>query len=103
MKQGRLVRLPQHAHVLVTRWRRAASALQERLGREPTESEVGAALGLSARKQRLAAEAVRAAGLARHDEDEEGGSRLSEAGDCGRLPEELAAESEASALVRAGL
>jgi RNA polymerase primary sigma factor len=60
-KQAPLVRLPSYTHTLLSKWRRAAAVLAERLGREPTEAEVGQALGLSPRKLKVAREALRVA------------------------------------------
>ncbi len=59
MNQSDVVRRPVHAHKLLTRWRRASSALAQDLGREPSAEEVGAALGLGPRQLRLALEARR--------------------------------------------
>ena len=68
--QGRFVRLPAHAHTLLTKWRRASATLASRLGREPTEQEIAAALHLPARKLKLVRAVVEAAALARLRDDE---------------------------------
>ena len=97
MRQGRLVRLPAYTHTLLAKWRRAAAALNERLGRAPTDDEIGKALGLSERKFRVALEALRAAELARHEDDaEDGGGASVLAGlvGAGRGPDERAGEAE---------
>jgi RNA polymerase primary sigma factor len=67
---GRFVRLPAHAHTLLAKWRRASAALASRLGREPTEREVAAALHLPPRKLKLVRAVVEAAALARLRDDE---------------------------------
>jgi RNA polymerase primary sigma factor len=61
MKHGKIVRLPAYMHTLLAKWRRAASALAERLGREPSPEEVGRALGLKARRRRMAQSALETA------------------------------------------
>jgi RNA polymerase primary sigma factor len=47
INRGGAIRLPMHAATLLSRWRRAASALAGRLGRAPTAEEVGRVLRLS--------------------------------------------------------
>jgi RNA polymerase primary sigma factor len=67
---GRFVRLPAHAYTLLTKWRRASSSLADRLGRDPTEAEIAAALRLPERKLKLVRAVVEAAALARLRDDE---------------------------------
>jgi RNA polymerase primary sigma factor len=69
MNQADTIRRPAHVHKLLARWRRAAAALACRLGREPRDEEVGRALGFSPRRRALAADSLRAAGLAPVPED----------------------------------
>jgi RNA polymerase primary sigma factor len=57
--QGKLVRLPAHVAVLLSKWRRASETLTNRLGREPAAEEVGWALCLSKRKQSLVIQTLR--------------------------------------------
>jgi RNA polymerase primary sigma factor len=63
MKRGEAVRLPAYMVTLLGKWRRASAELSRALGREPTQAEVIAVLGLSrARAENaLAALAVKAA------------------------------------------
>jgi RNA polymerase primary sigma factor len=63
MKRGltntaRTVRLPAYAEEIMVRWRRASVALHAELGREASEEEVAAELGLSARKLKVARDAL---------------------------------------------
>jgi RNA polymerase primary sigma factor len=74
---GRFVRLPAHAHTLLTKWRRASTTLASQLNRQPTEQEIAAALHLPARKLKLVRAVVEAAALARLRDDEPD-SRVSE-------------------------
>jgi RNA polymerase primary sigma factor len=50
--QSRTIRLPVHVTEMVTRLRRAAHELQQKLLREPTEEELGQALGMPAERVR---------------------------------------------------
>ncbi len=50
--QSRTIRLPVHVTEMVTRLRRAAHELQQQLLREPTEEELGQALGMPAERVR---------------------------------------------------
>jgi RNA polymerase primary sigma factor len=50
--QSRTIRLPVHVTEMVTRLRRAAHELQQKLLREPTEEELGAELNMSAERVR---------------------------------------------------
>jgi RNA polymerase primary sigma factor len=45
-----MIRLPAHMVGLLSKWRRAAAVLAERLGRAPTPAEVGEMLGLPKKK-----------------------------------------------------
>jgi RNA polymerase primary sigma factor len=56
---ARTVRIPVHMIVLLGKWQRAASRLQEELGRTPTHEEVGRHLNLAPRKLGLITEAMR--------------------------------------------
>jgi len=48
--QSKTIRLPVHLAAKITRMRRAAVRLQEALGREPTDEELGEELGITARQ-----------------------------------------------------
>lgn len=63
MKHGQAVRLPQYMVALLVKWRRTSARLSGLLGREATQPEVIAALGVSSRRAEhaLAALAVKAA------------------------------------------
>ena len=58
IKHGKLVRLPHHVVTLLSKWRRAASALNERLGRTPRPEEVAEALRLPKKKLALVTQAL---------------------------------------------
>jgi RNA polymerase primary sigma factor len=98
MKLGKFVRLPAHAHTLLSKWVRASTALADRLGREPTPEEVGAELKLSPRKLRVAGEALRAARLAPcrdDDSGEEDHSVLMSADAPDKPPDEIVGDADA--------
>jgi RNA polymerase primary sigma factor len=63
------IRLPVHAGVLLGKWRRAAAALERRLGREPSFDEVAGAMGLAEGQRRTIERALRTRRL--HDAGEE--------------------------------
>src|SRR5271155_1858839 len=50
MNNGKPIRLPAYMVSLLSKWKRATAALNERLGRSPTPEEVGKILRLSKRK-----------------------------------------------------
>jgi RNA polymerase primary sigma factor len=55
---GKPIRLPQYVVTLLSKWRRASSALGERLGRTPRPEEVAEALRLSRKKLALVTQAL---------------------------------------------
>ncbi len=59
LTKARVIRIPRHLVNLLSLWRRTETQLQDALGRPPTEEEVGHALGLSARRQRVVASGFR--------------------------------------------
>ena len=63
---------------LLAKWRRATTLLTEQLLREPTEAEVGAFLGLSEKKLRIALQAVQVASVTVHGDGEREGDPGSE-------------------------
>lgn len=79
IKQGKFVRVPFHAVTAMSKWRKAAAELAETLGREPTEAEIGDAMGLSETKRRLVCQALQAADLIVHGESD--GSAASDPSD----------------------
>jgi RNA polymerase primary sigma factor len=56
---GKTVRLPAYMVELMTKWHRAAAALQEELGRAPTEEEVACRLHLSKKKLAIIKKSLR--------------------------------------------
>lgn len=71
VKQGKPVRLPAYAVVLLGKWRRASAVLADRLGRSPSPDEVGDALLLSKRKRGIVAHALRINTLSNSGDDAE--------------------------------
>jgi RNA polymerase primary sigma factor len=71
MNQGKPIRLPAYMVSLLAKWRRASIALSERLGRPPTNEEMGKALRLSKRKLGIVTKAIRARNLTPHPESTE--------------------------------
>jgi RNA polymerase primary sigma factor len=63
IKQGRLFRLPAYMVTLVAKWRRATAILTERLGRQPTPTELGEALRLSKKQLGVVLQAIRVSHL----------------------------------------
>jgi len=58
IKQGKAIRLPAHMVTLLRKWRRVERALTERLGRSPTNEEIGGTLRLSQRKIEMVVQAI---------------------------------------------
>jgi RNA polymerase primary sigma factor len=56
---GKTIRIPAYMAQLLTEWRRASAALQEALGRPPTQEEVAAHMKLPRRKLNLIKKAIR--------------------------------------------
>ena len=71
MNNGKPIRLPAYMVSLLSKWRRATSVLTERLGRLPTDEEVGKALRLSKKKLGIVAKAIRVNNLTPHSENSE--------------------------------
>ena len=74
MNNGKPIRLPAYMVSLLSKWRRATTVLNDRLGRAPTHEEVGKALRLSKKKMGIVAKAIRVNDLMPHSEnlEEEG-------------------------------
>jgi RNA polymerase primary sigma factor len=74
MNNGKPIRLPAYMVSLLSKWKRATSILTDRLGRAPTQEEVGKALRLSKKKVGIVAKAIRVNNLMPHNEghDDEG-------------------------------
>jgi RNA polymerase primary sigma factor len=68
MNQGRPIRLPAYMVSLLSKWRRVAAVLTERLGRPPTVDEVGKALRLSKKKVGIVAKAIEVNNLQAHSD-----------------------------------
>lgn len=60
LNAGRPVHVPGYVVEMTVRWKREVRRLKDELGRQPTDSEVAAAMGLSVRKLRLIAAGVNA-------------------------------------------
>jgi len=71
MNNGKPIRLPAYMVSLLSKWRRAAAVLTDRLGRAPTHEEVGKALRLSKKKMGIVAKAIRVNNLTPHNESAE--------------------------------
>jgi RNA polymerase primary sigma factor len=74
MNNGKPIRLPAYMVSLLSKWKRATSILTDRLGRVPTQEEVGKALRLSKKKVGIVAKAIKVNSLMPHNEghDDEG-------------------------------
>ena len=74
MNNGKVIRLPAYMVSLLAKWKRATLVLTDRLGRPPTNEEVGKALRLSKKKLGIVAKAIRVNNLTPHPEgdDEDG-------------------------------
>jgi RNA polymerase primary sigma factor len=59
LNTGKAIRIPAYMAQLLTEWRRASAALQEALGRPPTQEEVAAHMNLPRRKLNLIEKALR--------------------------------------------
>jgi len=70
---GGSFRLPAYMVTLLAKWRRATAVLADRLGRAPTDREVGELLHLSGKKLEMVAQAIQVEALKPHpDEDGSG-------------------------------
>lgn len=97
MNQSKPIRLPAHMAKLLSKWRRVAGVLTERLGRVPTPDEVGGALGLSKKKIAMVTKAIWLGELAPFsDGDGSESVGLAEvlADDRTKAPEDLLVESD---------
>jgi RNA polymerase primary sigma factor len=56
---SRVIRIPGHMATMLTKWRRAAAALELELGRAPSEEEVAKRLKISRRKSRVIVRTLR--------------------------------------------
>ena len=79
MNNGKVIRLPAYMVSLLAKWKRATLVLTDRLGRAPTNEEVGKALRLSKKKLGIVAKAIRVNNLTPHpDGDDEDGFAIGE-------------------------
>ncbi len=79
MNNGKPIRLPAYMVSLLAKWKRATAVLADRLGRPPTNEEVGKALRLSKKKLGIVAKAIRVNNLTPHpDGDDEDGFAIDE-------------------------
>ena len=97
MNNGKPIRLPAYMVSLLSKWKRATTILTDRLGRAPTQEEVGKALRLSKKKVGIVAKAIKVNNLMPHSEghDDEGtvlGDVLAD--DRSKPPEDLMIEAD---------
>jgi RNA polymerase primary sigma factor len=79
MNNGKVIRLPAYMVSLLAKWKRATAVLADRLGRPPSNEEVGKALRLSKKKLGIVAKAIRVNNLTPHpDGDDEDGFAIGE-------------------------
>jgi len=71
MNTGKVIRLPAYMVSLLAKWRRASVVLNDRLGRLPTEDEIGKALRLSKKKIGIVSKAIRVNNLTPHPEGDQ--------------------------------
>jgi RNA polymerase primary sigma factor len=71
MNNGKPIRLPAYMVTLLSKWRRASTVLADRLGRMPTDDEVGKALHLSKQKLGIVTKAIQVHNLTPHPESPE--------------------------------
>lgn len=95
-RQGRTIRLPYYMMSTIQKWRRKAAALTEATGKPPTPDEIGAALGLSAKKTAMVVKALQVYFAAHGEQEAEGDTRWLDSltDDRDRLPERLLQETE---------
>jgi RNA polymerase primary sigma factor len=102
MNQGKAIRLPAYMVTLLSKWRRASAILADRLGRPPTNEEVGRALRLTAKKVGIVDKALRVNNLSLQVESAgEDGMVLDEVltDERSRAPDDLMVEADELARV----
>src|SRR5262249_33700121 len=75
---AKAIRLPAYTVELVTKWRQATAALQEKLGRAPTQDEVADDLNLSAKRLKIVQKALRVYHAAAQEQEDGSGVSLGE-------------------------
>lgn len=100
-RQGRSVRMPAYTHTLLLKWQRASDSLSERLGRSPSDEEVGKELNLSKRKLKVALQSLHAARMtfATFDDTDARGMGNSFVGEGTRGPSDALEQIETSAQI----
>ena len=78
---AKTVRVPAYMAELMVKWRRAATKIQEELGRPATEEEIAQRLGLSAKKLKIIRKALRISGASAPGALDEGATAVEEAPD----------------------
>ncbi len=68
MNNGKPIRLPAYMVSLLSKWKRVATGLTERLGRPATPEEIGKVLRLSKKKVGIVAKAIKVNSLTPHNE-----------------------------------
>jgi RNA polymerase primary sigma factor len=97
MNNGKPIRLPAYMVSLLSKWKRATTVLNDRLGRAPTNDEVGKALRLSKRKIGIVTKAIRVSKMVPHSENvEDEGPALDDmlTDDRSKAPETLMIEAD---------
>jgi len=84
---AKTIRLPAYTVELVTKWRQATAALQEKLGRAPTQDEVADDLDLPAKRLKIVQKALRVYNAAPQEEVDTGVSLGELAPDVGASPD----------------
>lgn len=75
---GRVVRLPHYVGGLIAKWRQVTAAMNDELGRAPSEDEVAGRLGLSAGERRAVKKGLRVNASFQSSDDAEGPAGLAE-------------------------
>jgi RNA polymerase primary sigma factor len=73
---AKTIRLPAYMAELVTQWRQVAAALQEKLGRAPTQDEVAGHLNLPTKRLKIVQKALRVSNAAPQGEEDGTGVSL---------------------------
>jgi RNA polymerase primary sigma factor len=75
---AKIIRIPTYMVELLSKWRRTAARLQDKLGRAPTAEEIGRSLALPKRQIAIIKKALRLSAATSHGEGEESGWSIEE-------------------------
>jgi RNA polymerase primary sigma factor len=75
---AKIIRIPTYMVELLSKWRRAAARLQDKLGRPPTPEEIGRALALPKRQIGIIKKALKLSAANPHGDQEESGWSIEE-------------------------